>query len=346
MRIGIALVLLAFLALLPIPVRAQSGAAQQCHNYGNFMQCDEGTAFAECQAFMAATRIKYPAGAYRACEPGNIGPTPGYWGAVKTYPAGSFGVFEGATAIFYAYAPNKTCAKREEEVAWSGPGIGGMGAVCSNGCVYEGSAYAGSPVGRLFAANGQTCTESDHPKPTTPDPGEGDGGGDGGGTDPGGGDGGGTDPGGGDGGGTDPGGGDGGGTGPGDGDGECKDPGGCDGTGPGPGPGPGTGEGGDGGAPGPTTGRLYKKSGKTVQKVLAEFKTAIEGAPILSKVKGFFGSCTGGGSCPTATWDGGQYAGKFDLGALCSGPLLQLFQYAGFVFLAGMGVVALRWALL
>jgi len=106
------------------------------------------------------------------------------------------------------------------------------------------------------------------------------------------------------------------------------------------------GEGGDGGASGPTTGRLYKKSGKTVQKVLAEFKTAIEGAPILSKVKGFFGSCTGGGSCPTATWDGGQYAGKFDLGNLCSGPLLQLFQYAGFVFLAGMGVVALRWALL
>ena len=46
------------------------------------------------------------------------------------------------------------------------------------------------------------------------------------------------------------------------------------------------GEGGEGGGAGPTTGRLYKKSGKTVQKVLAEFKTAIEGAPILSKVKG------------------------------------------------------------
>ncbi|HHA2885452.1 TPA: hypothetical protein ACOFDK_004566, partial [Stenotrophomonas maltophilia] len=138
----------------------------------------------------------------------------------------------------------------------------------------------------------------------------------------------------------------GGGTGPGDGDGDCKDPAGCEGPGPGPGPGDG-GEGGEGGGAGPTTGRLYKKSGKTVQKVLAEFKTAIEGAPILSKVKGFFGNCTGaGGSCPTATWDGGQYVGKFDLTSLCSGPLLQLFQYAGFVFLAGMGVVALRWALL
>jgi hypothetical protein len=108
-------------------------------------------------------------------------------------------------------------------------------------------------------------------------------------------------------------------------------------------PGPGDG---DGGAPGPTTGRLYKKSGKTVEKVVADFKSAIEGAPILSKVKGFFGGCTGGGSCPNETWDGGQYAGKFDLSSLCSGVLLGLFQFAGFVFLAGMSVVALRWALL
>ncbi|HDS1613068.1 TPA: hypothetical protein QEL33_000279 [Stenotrophomonas maltophilia] len=235
------------------------------------------------------------------------------------------------------------CSARPEETGWKGGGTGGTGSVCHNGCAYEGSVYAGSPVGLLFQPTGGTCTTNDHPAPTTPDPGEG--GGDGGGTGPGdgGGDGGGTDPGGGDGGGTGPGGGDGGGgTGPGDGDGGGTDPGG----GTGPGPGPGTGEGGDGGGAGPTTGRLYKKSGKTVAKVLAEFKAGIEGAPILSKVKGFFGTCTGGGSCPTATWDGGQYAGKFDLASLCSGPLLQLFQYAGFVFLAGMGVVALRWALL
>jgi len=233
------------------------------------------------------------------------------------------------------------CSARPEQTSWRGPGPGGVGDVCHDGCAYGGSVYAGSPIGILFVPTGGVCTTDDRPSPTTPDPGEG--GGDGGGTDPGdgGGDGGGNGDGDGD------GDGDGGGTGPGDGDGDgdCTDPNGCTGTGPGPGTGEG-GDGGDGGAPGPTTGRLYKKSGKTVQKVLAEFKAAIEGAPILSKVKGFFGSCTGGGSCPTATWDGGQYAGKFDLGALCSGPLLQLFQYAGFVFLAGMGIVALRWALL
>lgn len=238
----------------------------------------------------------------------------------------------------------KACSARPEELGWKGGGDNGLGSVCSNGCTYGGSLYAQSPTGRLFTPTGETCSTNDHPEPTTPDPGEG--GGDGGGTGPGdgggdgGGDDGGTGPGGGDGGGAGPGDGDGGGTGPGDGDGGGTGPGDGGGTGPGPG------EGGDGGGAGPTTGRLYKKSGKTVQKVLAEFKTAIEGAPILSKVKGFFGSCTGGGSCPTATWDGGQYAGKFDLGSLCSGPLLQLFQYAGFVFLAGMGVVALRWALL
>jgi len=74
-------------------------------------------------------------------------------------------------------------------------------------------------------------------------PGDGDGGGDGGGTDPGGGDGGGTGPGGG--GGTGPGGGDGGGTGPGgDGDGEGggTGPGGGGGTGPGEGEGEGEGD--------------------------------------------------------------------------------------------------------
>ncbi|WP_152543260.1 attachment protein [Stenotrophomonas sp. RIT309] len=245
-----------------------------------------------------------------------------------------------------AFPEGKQCSTRPEQTTWRGPGPGGVGSVCHDGCAYGGSVYAGSPIGILFVPTGGTCSTNDHPSPTTPDPGEG--GGDGGGTDPGdgGGDGGGDGDGGGGGGGD--GGGDGGGPGPGDGDGDgdCTDPNGCTGTGPGPGTGEGEGGDGDGGAPGPTTGRLYKKSGKTVQKVLAEFKTAIEGAPILSKVKGFFGSCTGGGSCPTATWDGGQYAGKFDLGALCSGPLLQLFQYAGFVFLAGMGIVALRWALL
>ncbi|HDS1617356.1 TPA: hypothetical protein QEL35_000060 [Stenotrophomonas maltophilia] len=235
------------------------------------------------------------------------------------------------------------CSARPEETSWKGD-KSGIGAVCHNGCKYTDSLYAGSPTGHLYTPSGDTCKANELAPPEIADPGEG--GGDGGGTGPGdgGGDGGGTDPGGGDGGGTGPGGGDGGGgTGPGDGDGGGTDPGG----GTGPGPGPGTGEGGDGGGAGPTTGRLYKKSGKTVAKVLAEFKAGIEGAPILSKVKGFFGTCTGGGgSCPTATWDGGQYAGKFDLASLCSGPLLQLFQYAGFVFLAGMGVVALRWALL
>jgi len=203
------------------------------------------------------------------------------------------------------------CSARPEETSWKGD-KSGIGAVCHNGCKYTDSLYAGSPTGHLYTPSGDTCKANELAPPEIADPGEG--GGDGGGTGPG--------DGGGDGGGTDPGG------------------------GTGPGPGPGTGEGGDGGGAGPTTGRLYKKSGKTVAKVLAEFKAGIEGAPILSKVKGFFGTCTGGGSCPTATWDGGQYAGKFDLASLCSGPLLQLFQYAGFVFLAGMGVVALRWALL
>ncbi len=298
-------------------------------------------------ASMSAHAAMYPdqGAAYAACAR-DTAAGPSYWqpmrcnGAPSNDGSGWYDAWDRTGRSvgwgLYSWGKGTSCSSRPEQTGWKGSGENGMGSVCHDGCTYEGSLYAGSPVGRLFAPSGQACTENDHPKPTTPDPGEGDGGGDGG-TDPGGGDGGGD-------GGTNPGGGDGGGPGGGDGggDGGGTDPGG----GTGPGPGPGNGEGGDGGGAGPTTGRLYKKSDKTVAKVLAEFKAGIEGAPILSKVKGFFGSCTGGGSCPTATWDGGEYAGKFDLSSLCSGPLLQLFQYAGFVFLAGMGVVALRWALL
>lgn len=244
---------------------------------------------------------------------------------------------------WFSWAKATDCSKRSEETGWRGqPGV--TTSACHNGCAYTSSIDAQSPTGYTFWPSGSVCTTNEMAPPEVADPGgDDDGGGTGGETGGGDGDGG---------GGNDGGGGDGGsggeGGGNGDGDGEGDGDGDGDGDGTDPGTGPGNGDGGDGGGDGagPTTGRLYKKSGKTVQKVLADFKTAIEGAPILSKVKGFFGSCTGGGSCPTATWDGGQYAGKFDLSSLCSGPLLQLFQYAGFVFLAGMGAVALRWALL
>lgn len=296
----------------------------------NAHAADQGEAYSQAHAYASAKAAVAPKRV--ACvfpEPTNRYFRAGWINAGESCNGRSVNEFKD----FYWDA---ACSARSEETSWKGD-KSGIGAVCHNGCKYTDSIYAGSPTGHLYTPSGDTCRTDELAPPEIADPGEG--GGDGGGTGPGdgGGDGGGDD-----GGGTGPGGGDGGGTGPGDGDGGGTGPGDGDGGGTGPGPG----EGGDGGGTGPTTGRLYKKSGKTVQKVLAEFKTAIEGAPILSKVKGFFGSCTGGGSCPTATWDGGQYAGKFDLGSLCSGPLLQLFQYAGFVFLAGMGVVALRWALL
>ncbi|HHA2573082.1 TPA: hypothetical protein ACOEN9_001695, partial [Stenotrophomonas maltophilia] len=75
------------------------------------------------------------------------------------------------------------CSARAEETSWKGGGTTGLDSVCNNGCTYSGSLYAQSPTGRLFTPTGATCTENDHPAPTTPDPGEG--GGDGGGTGPG-----------------------------------------------------------------------------------------------------------------------------------------------------------------
>lgn len=350
MMIGVLRITLALLALFLIVPGAR---AADCPSGGG-TQCDQGKAFSMCKAAIERTKAAFD-------RPGN------QWGkpTVRTNCTGGADPLQGSYTCAVAEGPNGgavrcmnadgddnaqtfyykgACSARAEQTSWKAVGGGSGSDVCNEGCRYSGSLDASSPTGITYSPTGGTCSNGEFPSPESADPGEGEGEG-GGGTDPGGGgDGGGTDPGGG--GGTDPGGG-GGGTGPGDGDGDGDGEGGGGGGGTGPGTGPGQGDGdGDGDSAGPTTGRLYKKHGKTVAKVLAEFKASIEGAPIMSKVKGFFGDCAGGGSCPNATWDGGQYAGKFDLSSLCAGPLLSLFQFAGFVFLAGASIVALRWALL
>jgi hypothetical protein len=114
------------------------------------------------------------------------------------------------------------------------------------------------------------------------------------------------------------------------------------------GEGDGEGEGdGDGyGSPGEGVGDIYDKSDKTVDSVFSEFKGKVQEAPIFKSATGFLGGCSGGGQCPNETWDGGMWAGKFDLSQLCAGALGTLMNYAGFVFLAAMGAVGFRWALL
>ncbi|MFA1730781.1 hypothetical protein [Xanthomonas campestris] len=201
-----------------------------------------------------------------------------------------------------------------------------------------------NPKGYSYIPSGSVCTTDDAAPPVT-DGGDGgsDGGGDGG--SDGGGDGG--SDGGGDGGsdGGSDGGGDGGGGGggsdgggDGDGDGDGGTPGDGDGTTPGEG---------DGDGPGDGIGDLYKGNGKTAASVYADFKGKIGKAPIFKAAEGFFGGCGGGGgTCPNATWDGGEWAGKYDLSQLCTGALGELLGYAGWVFVACMGIVAFRWALL
>ncbi|WP_155393540.1 hypothetical protein [Xanthomonas albilineans] len=104
---------------------------------------------------------------------------------------------------------------------------------------------------------------------------------------------------------------------------------------------------GDGNDPaGKGVGDLYKPSGNTVDSVFSDFKSQIQGAPIFQSATSFLGGCSGGGQCPNETWDGGQYAGKFDLSQFCSGTLGSLMGFAGYVFLAAMSAVGFRWALL
>lgn len=122
---------------------------------------------------------------------------------------------------------------------------------------------------------------------------------------------------------------------------------GSQGNGSGDGSGDGEGDGdGDGDSPGQGMGDFYQKSDKTVASVFADFKGKIGDAPLFKSATAFLGGCSGGGQCPNETWDGGEYAGKFDLSQLCSGALGTLMNFAGFVFLAAMGAVGFRWALL
>lgn len=186
--------------------------------------CDAGIAYSECNAAetdaAAAIQLRYPTRTVEKYGCPQIG-NPGY----RRCYVRIAGLTDNECGKFYGRGQ---CSARPEEMGWKGSGATGTGSVCHNGCAYEGSVYAGSPTGRLFAANGQLCKNSDLPAPETPDPGDGDGGGsgeipgDGGGGGDGGGDGSGPGNGGGDGGGGngDGDGGEGGGDGDGDGDGD------------------------------------------------------------------------------------------------------------------------------
>lgn len=112
------------------------------------------------------------------------------------------------------------------------------------------------------------------------------------------------------------------------------------------GDGSGNGEDGSGDGAGPGVGELYTGTGDTVSSVFAKFKTEVQGAPLLNSASNFLGGCSGGGQCPNETWDGGEWAGKHDMSALCTGALASLLGFAGWVMMAGFAAVALRWALL
>lgn len=116
------------------------------------------------------------------------------------------------------------------------------------------------------------------------------------------------------------------------------------GGGEGPGQG-GDGEDGEGdgpGEPGAGVGTLYEGSEKTVASVYASFRTSVENAPIVQVGQGVFGNCTGGGSCPSATWDAGLFDFVADLQQLCSGDLSSLMQWAGWIAFAGMCFFAFK----
>lgn len=124
-------------------------------------------------------------------------------------------------------------------------------------------------------------------------------------------------------------------------------PGGRDATGgQGQGDGAGDGDGNGPGVPGGQPGRFYESNGKGISEAYDAFAEKARESPLIGAVGNVLGGCSGGGSCPTDTWDGGDYAGMHSLAEWCSGPLAALLAAAGYVLLAGMGAIALRISLL
>jgi hypothetical protein len=119
-------------------------------------------------------------------------------------------------------------------------------------------------------------------------------------------------------------------------------PGGTDSGQPGDGSGSGDGEGGGVGSVGSGLGALYESDGRSVSDAYGEFKGRVEGSTLVSSADGFFSGCIGGGSCPAATWDAGEWGFVHDLADLCAGVLSELLGWAGWVVLALAAFAAFR----
>jgi hypothetical protein len=163
-------------------------AAADCPSSGS--TCDQGTALAMCRAALDRTVQKFdvpgnPWGKPKVAQNCVAGGTPAQGtytcavsqgpngGAVRCYNAAGD---DNAQVFYYKGA----CSSRPEQTGWKGPGSGGRGMVCKDGCAYEGSVDAASPIGVTFFPTGGTCSNDDAPEPQPADNSDGGSGGGGG----------------------------------------------------------------------------------------------------------------------------------------------------------------------
>jgi hypothetical protein len=78
---------------------------------------------------------------------------------------------------------------------------------------------------------------------------------------------------------------------------------------------------------------LYTKTQDTIPSVYAEFKTAVQNAPIIHAADSFF-SYSGGGACPVFTVPATAYWQTLTFDYLCKSPLSTLLQFGGYMVLA------------
>lgn len=134
-------------------------AAQQCaFPQGGWASCDQGTAFAECQAGLSraraeVARIGGTAAVNEACVAQNSVNTNSYRCSYRGYAAGFNGPCPGHESIVSGYPPAKTCASRSSKVTPFFPPSGSVR--CMDGC--ESVFRDNGDDTTTYSPNGKTC---------------------------------------------------------------------------------------------------------------------------------------------------------------------------------------------
>lgn len=89
---------------------------------------------------------------------------------------------------------------------------------------------------------------------------------------------------------------------------------------------------------------LYEAESATFQGTYDSFKSDVASAPLIAATTGFFNVSAGAGTCPTWTWDTGEW-GTYTIDIFCEPTLIGIFEVIGNIVLLGAVLAAIFIAL-